>query len=91
MIAFVSAILGSKIGRWIAGVALAVAGAFAAYRLVKASGAQDERAKRQAQDAIDAINTLNTKVKTDEDLRRVPPDERRRRLRERADAAQGNS
>lgn len=84
MIAFVSAVLGSKLGRWIAGIALALAGAFAAYRLVKASGAADERAKQEHQASIDAITTLNTKVKTDEGLRQLSPAARRQLLRDRA-------
>lgn len=84
MIAFAASLLGSSVGRWVVGVALALGAAYAAYRVIKASGAKDEAAKQAAQASLDAINVLTVKVHTDETLRQLSPAARRERLRARA-------
>lgn len=71
-----SLITGSRLGRWAAaGLLIAATIAVVAFRLI-AIGAQRERA-RQTQASLD---NLRNRVRTDDDLARLPADERRRRL-----------
>lgn len=76
MTGLVSWLISSRAGRWLALalLALAVLG-LAAWTLVQA-GARRERARQLGH----ALETLRTRIRTDDDLARLSPDERRRRL-----------
>lgn len=76
MTAIASWLLGSRTGRWIALALLLAAAAAAAAWMLVAHGEARQRARQLAQ----SLNALRERISTDDDLARLSPDERRRRL-----------
>lgn len=76
MTSFLSLIIGSRLGRWIAIALAAVSAAALAVLWLISVGAARERARAAAL----SLDTLRKRIQTDDDLARLPADERRRRL-----------
>lgn len=71
-----SILTGSRLGRWLAAVALILSVlAVAAWRLILIGQARERARHTQA-----SLDNLRNRVRTDDELSRLPADERRRRL-----------
>jgi len=69
---------GSRVGRIVGIVVLAIAGGLLAWRIARSSG---ERAAELAQQQA-SLENLQSRVETDDEIRRLDPVQRRARLRE---------
>lgn len=71
-----SFITGSRFGRWLASLGLVLSVlAIVAWRLIAFGQARERARHTQA-----SLDNLRTRIRTDDDLARLAPDERRRRL-----------
>lgn len=77
MLSVLSWLVGSRAGRTTAIIALALLAAGAALLQAFARGKAAEKAKSQAA----ALRTLQSRIKTDDEISRLPPDAVRERLR----------